>query len=159
MCTYCTGLIAKGNVCSGQHRFFNEFSGNGSGKPHLHFYLFHISGECTWSYGSWRARSYLLHAFSQGGKNVAALEPWLYELCSWGFTCGFTWFKAAVRVGGVALLRGLFSLDGLTFELVLRASAAWSVCQRKLLAHCHHFSQILAAVIKKNVHNKKNEPQ
>lgn len=112
------------------HCICNEFCGRRAEKPHFLlscFRGFHVKlheRECVSAADfQWVRRQHVCRR---------CVPVAVQALQQWGFTCGFSWFKAALRVGGVALCWGNFIFCFVSWHLrgseSVRASVSVPVC-------------------------------
>lgn len=152
-------LQNRKKVCSGQHRFSNDFSGNGAGKPHFSLSSVpYLWWTCANLYLLVCKRTYLPHAFSVGveraklhfmPKPLQALQPrfhlWL-QLIQSGAAC--RWCCAP---------SGTFSSDVLTFERLQVCQHPGQCASVRLCHFAYWFPQVLGSNLQKNLKKIKAE--
>lgn len=111
------------------HCMSNEFCGKRAEKPQFLLSRCHISDKFLWNFMC--VSVCLLQTLREEEHVCGCSVPVAVQaLQRWGFTCGFSRFRAGLRVGGVSLCWGiLFSISWVDIWAALRASEPRSVCQ------------------------------
>lgn len=113
-------------ACSGQHSFSNESSGNGAGKPHFIFIgSISLRKACETvqkAAGKCNCTCCILLVSEDRGGSIAALYSYIRAL-QLRFHLWLQLIQSRHASRWCYALLGIFSLDALTFEQLLRVSA------------------------------------